>query len=48
LAEDGNGGRVVFDDPDCVVVLESVDNQAGVSVWTRDDRHRYPWLRLDG
>ncbi len=48
LAEGGNAGRVVFGDPDCVVALESVDDQAGVSIWSRDDRHRYPWLRFDG
>jgi len=35
---------VSFDDPDAVVVVETVSNQAGISLWTREDLERYPFL----
>lgn len=36
--------RVTFDDPDAVVVIETVSNRAGISLWTREDLERYPFL----
>ena len=44
----GDGGtRVDFDDPDIVIALETVGQRGGVSRWTREDRRRYPFLKLD-
>lgn len=35
---------VDFDDPDAVLVVETVSNRAGISLWTREDLERYPFL----
>jgi hypothetical protein len=47
LAKTGKPGRITFDDPDAIIALETVDCQAGLSLWTREDLQRYPFLRLD-
>lgn len=44
LEEDGETARVDFDDPDAVVVVEIVGPRAGISVWSRDQLRRYPFL----
>ena len=38
---------VSFDDPDAIVVIETVGERAGLSVFTREDMQRCPFLRLD-
>ncbi len=43
----GKPGRITFEDPDAIVALETVDCQAGLSLWTREDLQRYPFLKLD-
>ncbi len=43
----GNPGRITFEDPDAVLVVETVGHRAGLSLWTRDDLHRYPFLHPD-
>jgi tRNA(Ser,Leu) C12 N-acetylase TAN1 len=43
----GTNGRVVFDDPDAVIDIETIDNDAGMSLWTRDDLNDYPFLRVE-
>jgi tRNA(Ser,Leu) C12 N-acetylase TAN1 len=47
LAQQGTPGRVAFDDPDAIIALETVGQQAGLSLWTRQDLQRYPFLKLD-
>jgi tRNA(Ser,Leu) C12 N-acetylase TAN1 len=47
LAAKGTPGRITFEDPDLVVAVETVSTRAGVSIWTREDLGRYPFLRLD-
>jgi tRNA(Ser,Leu) C12 N-acetylase TAN1 len=39
--------RVAFDDPDAIIAVETVDRRASVSLWTREDMQRCPFLRLD-
>lgn len=46
LAETGATARVVFDDPDAVVIIETVGQRAGVAVWTREELARYPFLHV--
>lgn len=46
LAETGATARVAFDDPDAVVVIETVGQRAGLAVWTRDELARYPFLHV--
>jgi tRNA(Ser,Leu) C12 N-acetylase TAN1 len=47
LKETGAEGEITFDDPDAIVVVETVDCQAGLGVWTREELARYPLIRLD-
>lgn len=47
LAELGTPGSVTFDNPDAIVAIESVGQRAGLSLWTREELRRYPFLRLD-
>lgn len=43
----GTPGRVTFVDPDAILAVETVGGRAGLSLWTRDDLKRYPFLGLD-
>ncbi len=43
----GRPGHVVFENPDAIVVIETVGPRAGCAVWKREDMDRYPFLRLD-
>jgi tRNA(Ser,Leu) C12 N-acetylase TAN1 len=47
LEEAGNPGRIVFDDPDCIIAVETIGTRAGLSLWSREDLRRYPLLKLD-
>ncbi len=47
LGKMGNPGHITFEDPDAIIVVETVGQQAGLSCWTREDLQRYPLLRLD-
>ncbi len=43
----GTPGRAEFDDPDVIVSIETIDHRASLSLWTRDQRQRMPFLKLD-
>lgn len=47
LAARGASARVDFADPDLILAVETVDSRAGLSLWTRPERLRYPLLHLD-
>lgn len=47
LVEMGQPGRIDFSDPDCVIDIETVNNRAGLSLWTREDLRRFPFLMVD-
>ncbi len=47
LAEAGTPGRISFTDPDRVIQIETVDARAGMSLWTRDELCRFPFLGVD-
>jgi tRNA(Ser,Leu) C12 N-acetylase TAN1 len=47
LAKAGTPGHVTFEDPDAILVVETLGNKAGLSLWTREELRRYPFLRLD-
>ena len=47
LASGGTPGRLAFEDPDALVAIETVGQRAGVSVWTREELRRYPFIRVD-
>jgi tRNA(Ser,Leu) C12 N-acetylase TAN1 len=43
----GAPGRITFDDPDAILDVETVDGRAGLSLWTREDLARFPFLKID-
>jgi len=43
----GRPGHVVFENPNAIVVIETVGPRAGDTLWKREDMDRYPFLRLD-
>ena len=47
LARRGTPGRITFDDPDAILVVETVGNCAGMSLWSRDDLQRLSFLKTD-
>lgn len=47
LEKDGTPGRIVFEDPDAIVAVETVGNETGMSLWSREALKRYPFLKLD-
>ncbi|HWB14636.1 MAG TPA: THUMP domain-containing protein [Pirellulales bacterium] len=47
LADSAQSGQVDFSDPDAVVDVETVDQQAGMAIWTREELKRYPFLNPD-
>jgi len=47
LESAGSPGRVRFEDPDFVIDVETVGHRAGMSLWTREDLAKYPFLRID-
>jgi tRNA(Ser,Leu) C12 N-acetylase TAN1 len=36
--------RIRFDDPDAMIQIETIDGRAGISLWTRDDLRRRPFV----
>jgi tRNA(Ser,Leu) C12 N-acetylase TAN1 len=40
----GSAARVAFDDPDAIVLIETVGGRAGMALLTRDDQRRHPLL----
>jgi tRNA(Ser,Leu) C12 N-acetylase TAN1 len=45
-AQSGNPAVLSFDDPDAVIAVETIGNQAGMSLWRREDLQRYPFLHI--
>jgi tRNA(Ser,Leu) C12 N-acetylase TAN1 len=47
LSDLGTPGRVSFNDPDVVIDIETLNDEAAISMWTRDDLNTYPFLRIE-
>ena len=43
----GQPGVLTFEDPDMIVVAETVSNHASLACWSREDLEGYPFLRID-
>jgi len=43
----GAPSRIDFSDPDYVIDVETVGNRAGLTLWSRNDLRRLPFLRVD-
>jgi tRNA(Ser,Leu) C12 N-acetylase TAN1 len=47
LEQAGTPGSITFDDPDAIVTVETVGQEAGIACWSREQQARYPFLNLD-
>ena len=47
LQQAGTPGRISFSDPDAVIAIDTIDDRAGLSFWTREDLKRHRLLRPD-
>jgi tRNA(Ser,Leu) C12 N-acetylase TAN1 len=47
LEGSGETGRIVFEDPDAVIDVETVGHWAGLSLFTREEKERYPFIRIE-
>ena len=47
LKEAGTPATLSFSDPDFVIAIDTVDDRAGIGIWTREDLTRYHLLRPD-
>lgn len=45
--EAGMPARISFTDPDAVIVIDTIDDRAGLAMWTREDLARHRLLRPD-
>jgi tRNA(Ser,Leu) C12 N-acetylase TAN1 len=46
LARRGTPGRFALDDPDAVITIETIRDEAGLALWTRAELEQYPFLRV--
>jgi tRNA(Ser,Leu) C12 N-acetylase TAN1 len=46
LTRRGETSSIAYDDPDFIVDIEIVGDRAGVSLWSRDDLARFPFLKV--
>jgi tRNA(Ser,Leu) C12 N-acetylase TAN1 len=46
-AKAGMPGKILFTDPDAVIAIDTVDDRAGLALWTREDLARHRLLRPD-
>ena len=44
LAVAGNPGSIRFNDPDYVLLIETIGGDGGMALWTGEDLKRYPFL----
>lgn len=47
LEKAGTPAYIAFDDPDFIIAIETVGSWAGLSIWKREELHRYPFIRPD-
>jgi tRNA(Ser,Leu) C12 N-acetylase TAN1 len=47
LEQAGTPGRITFEDPDAIVVIETISQRAGLALFTREDLRNYPSLKAD-
>ncbi|RPI36306.1 MAG: hypothetical protein EHM54_06065 [Nitrospiraceae bacterium] len=47
IEKTGSPGRITFEDPDAIVAIETISQWAGLSLWSREELKRYPFIRLD-
>jgi tRNA(Ser,Leu) C12 N-acetylase TAN1 len=45
LEQEGTPGRISFSDPDMIISLDTIDDRAGMALWSREELVRHPLLR---
>ena len=46
LEKSGSPGRIDFEHPDAIISIETIGTWAGLALWTREDREKYPFVRV--
>lgn len=46
LASAGKQAQINFEDPDRIIIVETVENRAGVSLITREMKEKYPFIKV--
>jgi adenylyl- and sulfurtransferase ThiI len=46
LATQGREGRIDFNQPDCILLVELLHNQGGLTLITREMKERYPFIKV--
>jgi tRNA(Ser,Leu) C12 N-acetylase TAN1 len=46
VARQGAAAEIEFHDPDFVIAVETLDDQAGMALWSREELSAYPMLKL--
>ena len=47
LENTGKSGHITFEDPDVIITVETIAQWAGLSLWSREELQKYPFIRLD-
>lgn len=47
LEKAGTPGHISFDQPDCIIAVETIAQWAGLALWHREDLQRYPFMGLE-
>ena len=47
LEKNGHPGKIIFENPDAIVVVETIGSWAGMSCWNSNELRRYPFIKLD-
>jgi tRNA(Ser,Leu) C12 N-acetylase TAN1 len=47
LEKQSTSGHITFDNPDAVLVIETIGQRAGMSLWSKEEMERYPFLHID-
>jgi hypothetical protein len=47
LAQASTPGEITFDDPDAIIVVETLAGQCGLACWTRANWQTYSFLKRD-
>lgn len=47
LEKSGRPGKISFEDPDAVIDIETVGTWAGLALFAREEKERYPFIRVE-
>jgi tRNA(Ser,Leu) C12 N-acetylase TAN1 len=47
LEKESTPGHITFDNPNAVLVVETIGQRAGMSLWNQEEMEQYPFLHID-